>query len=294
MPPRRVQVGAATGTKLVGLIAAVLLVAALIITGRVQSGTERRPPAPPDRTDAAAAPYQIGSSFRCPLGSPVLAMSNHHSYPPGHPAQPPQDATAVACYQTTEQASTAGYRPAPLPAGTLELGGVYLIPTGSQLPRQCQRAADRLGLVVPCPGLLPTGSPDSLPPRVCDRRYACRKGLPFVLDWEGFAVPPGYVGVGKQPLGQLVIAATKGTPQFPLACIGERMVANVKVRGMPARLLRCPSNAPRYSLHGDGVLLRWSQWDLVVMVSLQGWTPLNERLVQALAAHLQLMLPASA
>ncbi len=294
MPPRRLHVGAARGPRLVGLIAAVLLVAALIITGRVQSGAERRPPAPPDRAAAAAAPYRIGSSVRCPLARPVLAMSNGNSYPPGHPAHPPQEAMAVACYQTVEQASTAGYRPAPLPAGTLELGGVYLVPTGSRLQRQCQRAADRLGLAVPCPRLLPTGSPGSLPPRVCDRRYVCGKGLPFVLDWEGFAVPPGYVGVGRQALGHLVIAATGGRPQFPLACIGERMVATVKVHGMPARLLQCPSNSHGFSLHGGGVLLRWSQRGVVVMVSLQGWTPLNQRLVQALAAHLQFMPPTPA
>jgi hypothetical protein len=299
MPPRWLPVGVARGPRLVGLVAAVLLVAALVITGRVQSWAPPPPPAPPDRTDAAAAPYRIGSSFRCPLARPVLVMSSGHSYPPGHPAPALQGATAVACYQSVEQASTAGYLQAPLPAGTDELFGVYLVPTGSQLQRQCQRAADRLGFAVPCPGLLPTRSPGSAPPRVCDRRHeyevdGCGKGLPFVLEWEGFAVPPGYIGVGKQPLGHLIIAATKGTPRFPLACPGERTVATVKVRRMPARLLRCPSNASGYSLHGGGVLLRWSQRDLVVMVSLQGWTPLNERLVQTLAAHLQFMPPASA
>jgi hypothetical protein len=292
MPPRRLPVGAATGPRLVGLLAGVLLVAALLITGRVQSWAPPRPPAPPERTDAAAAPYRIGSSFRCPLARPVLAMSSGHSYPPGHPARPLREATAVACYQTVEQASAAGYLQAPLPAGTDELFGVYLIPTGSPLRRQCQRAADRLGFAVPCPRLLPTSLPGSVPPTLCEEPYPCGRGLPFVLDWGGFAVPPGYVGVDGQPMGRLVIAATRGTPRFPLACTGERMVATVKVHGVPARLLHCPSNAPVYSLHGGGVLLRWSQRDLVVMVSLQGRTPLNDRLVQKLAAHFQFMPPA--
>lgn len=299
MPPPRLPAGAARGPRLVGVLVGVLLVAALLVTGRVQSWAPPRPPAPPERTDAAAAPYRIGNGFRCPLGRPVLAMSSGHSYPPGHPARPLREATAVACYQTVEQASAAGYLPAPLPAGTDELFGVYLVPTTSRLRRQCQRAADRLGFAVPCPRLLPTRSPRSAAPRVCDRRHeyevdGCRKGLPFVLEWEGFAVPPGYVGVGKQPLGHLVIAATRGTPRFPLACPGERTVASVKVGGVPARLLRCPSSALGHSLHGGGVLLRWWQRGLVVMVSLQGLSPLNERLVQVLAAHLQLMPPASA
>ena len=90
MPPPRLQVGAPRGPRLVGLIAAVLLVAALVLTGRVQSWAPPRPPAPPERTDAAAAPYRINSSFRCPLGRPVLAMSSGNSYPPGHPARPLQ------------------------------------------------------------------------------------------------------------------------------------------------------------------------------------------------------------
>jgi hypothetical protein len=297
MPPPRLRAGAARGPRLVGVLVGVLLVAALLVTGRVQSWAPPRPPAPPERTDAA--PYRVEGGFRCPLGRPVLAMSSGQSYPPGHPARPLRNATAVACYQTVEQASTAGYLPAPLPAGTDELFGVYLVPTGSRLQRQCQRAADRLGFAVPCPRLLPTRSPGSAPPRVCDRRHeyevdGCRKGLPFVLEWEGFAVPPGYVGVGRQPLGHLIIAATRGTPRFPFACPGERMVASVKVAGVPARLSRCPSSALGHSVHGGGVLLRWSQRDLVVMVSLQGLSPLNERLVQVLAAHVQLVPPASA
>lgn len=298
MPPR-LRVGPASGPQVLGVLAAVVLVVVLVVTGRSLSGRGTRPSTQPASTTAADAPYRIGGGFRCPLSRPVLAMSNGISYPPGHPARPPQQATALACYQSVEQARAAGYRPAPLPAGTLEFGGVYLVPTGDRLRRQCQRAADRVSFAVPCPRLLPTRSPGSAPPRVCDRRHeyeadGCGKDQPFVLSDAGFAVPPDYVGVGRQPMGHLMIAATTGTPGFPLACIGERLVANVKVGGRPARLLRCPADATGYSLHGGGVLLRWSQGDLVVMVSLQGWTQLNEHLVQALAAHLQLMPPASA
>jgi hypothetical protein len=291
MPPRRLPVGAATGPRLVGLMAALLLVAALLITGRVQSWAPPRPPAPPERTDAAAAPYRIGSSFRCPLARPVLAMSSGHSYPPGHPARPLREATAVACYQTVEQASAAGYLQAPLPAGTDELFGVYLVPTGSRLQRQCQLAADRLGLAVPCPGLLPTSAPGTGPPELCGQEAPCHRGQGFLFRWEGFTVPPGYLGVDKQPQGSLEITASptrQPTGVVNLACETERRIATVRVQGRRAVLVGCPG----WSSSGQ-VTLRWSQAGARISVSLQGASVVNQQLLIALATHLHLVRPKS-
>jgi hypothetical protein len=289
MPPRRLQVGAARGPRLVGLIAAVLLVAALIITGRVQSGAERQPPAPPDRTDAAAAPYRIGSSFRCPLGRPVLAMSSGNSYPPGHPARPLQGTTAVACYQTVEQASTAGYLPAPLPAGTDEVFGVYLVPTDRAFCSRCQLAADRLGFAVPCPGLLPTSAPGTALPELCGQEFPCDRGRGFFFRQEGFEVPPGYLGVDKQPQGSLEITAfpaDKPTRAVNIACETERRIATVPVQGSRAVLVGCPG----WSSSGQ-VTLRWWQAGALVSVSLQGAGVANQQLLIALAIHLRLVRP---
>jgi hypothetical protein len=288
MPPR-LPVGGATGPRLVGLMAAVLLVAALIITGRVQSWAPPRPPAPSERTDAGAGPYRIGSSFRCPLARPVLAMSSGHSYPPGHPARPLRAATAVACYRNLDEASAAGYLPAPLPAGTDELFGVYLVPTGSRLQGQCQRAADRLGFAVPCPGLLPTSAPGTAPPQLCGPEAPCQRGQGFLLRWAGFRVPPGYLGVDKQPQGSLEITAApirQATGVVSLACPTERRIATVRVQGSRALLVGCPG----WSSSGQ-VTLRWSQAGTRISVSLQGASVVNQQLAIALATHLRLVRP---
>jgi hypothetical protein len=149
-------------------------------------------------TAAAQAPYRVAGGYRCPLGRPVLAMADGHSYPPGHPTRPPQDARAIACYQTLDEAAAAGYRPAPLPPGALVIGGVYLAPTDRAFRARCRLAADRLGFVVPCPGLLPTSAPGTAPPTLCGTQVPCRRGQGLVLQQEGFAVPPGYLGVEKQ------------------------------------------------------------------------------------------------
>src|SRR6266542_4446769 len=60
-------------------------------------------------------------------------------------------------------AATGGYAPAPLPAGALEIGGVYLARTSRGFRARCHQVADRLGFAVPCPGLLPTAAPGSPP-----------------------------------------------------------------------------------------------------------------------------------
>jgi hypothetical protein len=98
---------------------------------------------------AAATPVSLGPTWACPLGAPVPGFADHRSYPPGHPAAPPRSVRPVVCYQTAMLATAAGYRPAPLPAGILEVGGVYLTPTGERLRRRCQRAAAGLGFPVP-------------------------------------------------------------------------------------------------------------------------------------------------
>jgi hypothetical protein len=91
MAPSRLRLGPALAPTLFGVLAAGVLIAALVITGRSQHLA-------PDRQAA---------------------------------------------------------RPAPPPAGTLEVGGVYLTPTGAPFRRRCQQAADRVGFAVPCPVLLP-------------------------------------------------------------------------------------------------------------------------------------------
>jgi hypothetical protein len=287
--PRRLRLGPASG-KTLAVLAAVVLVVVLVVTGRVLSGRGTGPSVQPAPTAAADAPYRIGDRVVCPLARPVLATSDGHSYPPGHPTRPPRDARPAACHQTVEQAAAAGYAPAPLPAGVLELGGVYLLPTSSQLRRRCRQAADRLGFAVPCPTLLPAAAPNSAAPTVCERRSPwCTPTFGFLLEASGFVVPPGYLGLDPASPAHLAIAAARRAAGS-VACVEEQPVATVKVRGTSGRLSLCPP-ASGATVHFGSVLLRWRERGMVMAVSVYAHTDLNRRLVQALAAHLELVSP---
>jgi hypothetical protein len=142
--------GPASSPKALAVSAAAVLIAALVLTGHVLNDSSRSRPRPPasssSRRTATAnnqAPYRIGGKVDCPLLWPVLAMSNHISYPAGHPTRPPPSATPVACYQTTARAASAGYAPAPLPAGALEIGGVYLTQTSRGFRARCHPPLER-------------------------------------------------------------------------------------------------------------------------------------------------------
>jgi hypothetical protein len=289
MAPQRLRVGRMRGPTVLGVLAAALLITALVVTGRWQDPAGRRLAPSAGPTAAADAPYRLDGGYRCPLGRPVLAMADGRSYPPWHPARPPQHARAVACYQTPEEAAAAGYRPAPLPAGALVIGGVYLAPTDRAFRSRCQLVADRLGVAVPCPRLLPTSALGTAPPELCGQRFACDRGQGFVFRREGFQVPPGYLGVDKQPQGSLEITASptrQPTGGVNLACQTERRIATVRVQGSRAVLVGCPG----WSSSGQ-VTLRWSQAGARISVSLQGASVVNQQLLIALATHLRLVRP---
>ena len=293
---RRVRLEPANRPRALAVLAAVVLVVALVLTGRWLSGREARRFEQPARPAAAEAPYQVGDRLRCPLARPVLATSTGRSYPPGHPARPPRDAAAVACYHTAAQATAAGYPPAALPPGALELDGVYLVPTSAQLLRQCRRAADRLGFAVPCPRLRPVALAGAPAPTVCVGRRPCDDPEPGPPDPEpgflylasGFVVPSGYVGGFGGSGARLAVAAAGRTTGFAVACAGARPVAPAGVRGHRGRLLECP---PESGTHRGGTLLRWRERGTTMAVSVTGHTDLQRRLVLALAARLELVRP---
>lgn len=271
---------------------AVLLVVALIVAGRSFDGAggERRPATGSARTGTAntQAPYHVGARTECPPRWPLLAMSNHRSYPPGHPGRPPHGATAVACYQTAAMAAGAGFARAPLPAGVLEVDGVYLAPTSSGFRSRCQQVADRLDFAVPCPELLPTLAPDVPPPRLCDQPLTCRRGLGLRFQWDGFQVPPGYIG---PPGGYGTLDSTAGPNHQPaLPCPNQRRIAAPTVHHTRTVLAACPEEG-QLSSYGGLVLLRWSQRGTRVEVGVLGWSQANQRLVVAVADHLRLVEP---
>jgi hypothetical protein len=205
----------------------------------------------------------------------------------GHPAKPTATATAVACYQTTTKAASAGYTPAPLPAGALEVGGVYLTSTSQGFRAHCQQVADRVGFAVPCPGLLPTSPPGVLPPRLCQEPFMCRPGQVLVFG-QDFVVPFGAVGAPGGH-GALLIMATPTYGSGGLQCPDERPIATPTVQQTPAVLTTCQDDAPQ--VLGGSVRLRWSQHDTVVVISVPGPSQTNRRLVVAVADHLRLVSP---
>ena len=290
MAPQRLRVGPERGPAVLGVLVAALLVAALV-TGRSQDRAGQ-PPSPGAGTTAALdAPYRLAGGWRCPLRLPVLAMADGRSYPSWHPTRPPAEARAIACYQTPEEAAAAGYPTAPPPAGGTVVGGVYLVPTDRAFRARCRQAAGRLGLAVPCPGLLPIPARDTARPALCGQKAPCDNGTGFILRLEGFQVPAGYLGVDKQVQGAFELAAFParrpgGVVNF--ACETERRVATVAVRETRAVLVGCPG----WSTSGQ-MTLRWTQGGTRISVSLQGTSAVNQALLTTLARHLRLVRPAT-
>jgi hypothetical protein len=77
MPPA-LRLGPGSGPKLLGVLAGVVLVAALVVTGRVLGGSTP-PPARPPVTAPTPAPYRVGDRLACPHTHPVLATSDGRS-----------------------------------------------------------------------------------------------------------------------------------------------------------------------------------------------------------------------
>ena len=271
-----------------GLVAGIVLVLVLVVTGRTLSGSRLPSSAQPPEPTAAPGPYRVGERLACPLTHPVLATADGRSYPLGHPARPARPADPVACYHTAAEAAAAGYAEAPLPAGALKLDGVYLIPVGDRVLRQCRQAARRLGLVVPCPSLRPVPSPGSAPPAVCPRPACGGSRSGFLLEDSGFLVPSGYVGAYPEVGRRLVVAAASRPAAATTACPGERPLGRARIRGAGGSLFQCPPGA---GPHGGGLLLRWRERGTVMVVSVTGNLAAHLRLLLALAGHLTLMPP---
>lgn len=308
---RRWRVGLAGNPTARGVVTAAALIAALLVTGRVLNGGPgggQRPPAGSSSAPTAIAstqvPHRTGGTAGCPLLWPVLAMSDHRSYPAGHPTHPPPEATPVACYQTVAAAARGGYEPAPLPPGALRVGGVYLATTGRPFRASCQRAADRLGFTIPCPGLLPTAPRGSPAPQMCDRPSSCRRDHALRFVQGGFVVPPGYVGApgGYGALSILAAPTGDASSRRALECGRERRIATPTTH--PAqRVLAVCSDDPQRSALGGSVLLRWSRQGTAVVVSVldwsdgsrwsdaSRWSDVNRRLVVVLADHLRFVAP---
>lgn len=182
-----------------------------------------------------------------------------------------------------------------------QVGGVQLTPTDQAFRTSCQQVADQVGFAIPCPGLLPTWPPEDPPPQLCEDMSACERGR-WMVFVHRFAVPSGYIGAlgGSDSIdrfGALVVVAVtaQGLAGDPaLGCRNERQLATPTVQGTPAVLAACLDD-PRgahFSLGGH-VLLRWSQQNMLVTISVRGHSKVNQRLVVTLADQLHLVPPRS-
>ena len=247
--PRGWRLRPGGGPGLLGMVAGVLLVLALVVTGRVLDGPDprsrssrRAPPRPRPPTGWGSGP---------PARNPSGARHRRgRGFPPGHPTPPARDAGAVACYGAAAEAAAAGYAEAPLPVRALNLGGVYLVPVPHGVRRACRRAAERLGFPCPARGCCP--SPRWAGAR---RRRRCAPALRRArvrVPPRGQRVrrPSGYVGAYPEVGRRLVLAAARRPAAAAVSCAGGRPVSRPDVRGHDADLLQCPPGAgppPRWA-----------------------------------------------
>jgi len=108
-----------------------------------------------DRPIPGSAPVALGNTWACPSGGLRAYRSGMVYYPWYYPAAVPVGIKPTRCYRTARDAESAGFRLALPPTGGVVLDGVYLVPAGAQTKSVCQDAANQLGIVIPCPTLLP-------------------------------------------------------------------------------------------------------------------------------------------
>ena len=215
----------------------------------------------------------------------VPGYTNHRSYPPGIPTLPPFRARIVSCFASVAQAAGDGFAVA-APPGTLIVGGVFLLPTGSLTVRQCRAAARAAGFAVPCPTVAPALSSTPLQLPNCDDDGGCSPGgSGFTFLEQGFAVPPDYPAL---PLtgGNFVLLAWRNA-EMTNGCHAEPAIQRVRIGGDDAAFIACPSDSAELSgeLAGD-VALGWVHQGVHVVVGFQGVNPTNIALDLAVARHL--------
>ena len=199
------RIGVVRGPTMLGVLVAGVLVTALVITGRWQAPD--RPTTRPRSPQAAATPVSLGPTWACPLGAPVPGSPTTAATRPVTRPAPQRPAGGLL---PDRHAGDRGRLSAGAPTGR-DSGGRRGLPDPHRgaAPPPLPACRRRPGLPGPCPTLLPALSPGAVPPAPCHQRFACEEGygFGFVLEEDGFVVPPGYVGAAGQAYGRLVVAA---------------------------------------------------------------------------------------
>lgn len=186
-----------TGIALVGLLAfAVAGTVNYVLENearRQDRATQSSVPDAPGEEPIAVSVGSDKSAFVC--AGHISAYAERFFYPSSHPSPPPRSVRPRRCFDSPEEAKSAGYQIAAAPPGHRLVAGVYLVRPEARLRRECASAAKELGFAVLCPTWLQHTEFSALP--VCRVGVGCARrtvfnvyGSPFSLDPLG---PPGPV-----------------------------------------------------------------------------------------------------
>ena len=123
----------------------------------------------------------------------------------------------------------------------------------------------------------------------------------FALEFTGFDVPPGYVGVDGKAMGHIFIEARPETDSPPLPCIGAQALGQVIIGQRTLAKYSCPSDSlrvQREAMHGEGayaghLLVEWRDAGTDYMASVHGNTAVNLNLLKRLVSSVRLVAPGS-
>lgn len=238
-------------------------------------------------SEGSSPPVRLpGGTGLCPLGFPYAAEANQLVYPPNYPGLPVANKHITACFASTQDALSAGYRLAPPPAGDSTLGPLYLAPTPAAVRRTC-RAAQRLThAIVYCPSRLPagwftdtTGDPDC-PTAGCAAPLLSISGT---FPDPGFSTVPDSIGESNASMWAASASQLRHYP-VPLGCgaaapnAHTRLVGHTSFRGHPAGWYLCPQGGP--------LMLKWRIGRESYGITADGPTSLRRRLIEYIAARL--------
>ncbi|MGB2953765.1 MAG: hypothetical protein WBB74_10320 [Gaiellaceae bacterium] len=232
-------------------------------------------------------PYRVSGVWLCPTGYDYVAYRRYRTlrriyYPPFHPARPSYSVRPTRCFRSAQQAQRVGYHTAPLPPGTEDVDGIYLVPPDRALRVFCISAARYAHIAIPCPGLVPE-SPSAV--SGCGR--CAGDGYLFL---EAFVTAPSWYagGGGGHGLMHLWFVGFR-VGLFPDEPCRDGIVERaLQIRGQPGQLIACP---PGQSTHSDHVVARWEENGAVYEVSLHNHTNVNRDLVIEMAQHVRLVSP---
>jgi hypothetical protein len=131
-------------------------------------------------------------------------------------------------------------------------------------------------------------SPQAVSPNPCARQFPCLRGGAFVLDQDGFVVPPGSEGPAGQARARLVVAAARRADDPAVVCEErQRLVRTVTPHRITGRLIECSGAGLRH----DSMLVRWKERDAVMAVRVLGHAGLQQRLALTVAEQTRVLSP---